>query len=74
MLTDQRGRYEFETIMPASYPDSTIAKHIHMTVTGRNRTEDSIDSILFEGDKFLTAQDRAIRKGGRSCIEIIERK
>ncbi len=64
MLTDERGRYEFESIMPASYPDSTIAKHIHMTVTGLDKKEDSIDLILFEGDRFLTASERIPRKGG----------
>ena len=64
MLTDERGRYEFESILPASYPDSTIAKHIHMTLTTIDKTEESVDSILFEGDKFLTARDRAINRGG----------
>ena len=64
MLTDARGRYELETIMPASYPESTTAKHIHMTVTGAERKEDWIDSILFEGDRFLTASERFPRKGG----------
>ena len=64
MLTDERGRYEFETILPASYPNSTIAKHIHMTVTTAEQKEDSVDSILFEGDRFLTARDREIHRGG----------
>lgn len=64
MLTDQRGRYEFESILPASYPDSTIAKHIHMTLTTIDKTEESVDSILFDGDKFLTERDRAINRGG----------
>lgn len=64
ILTDPKGKYEFETIMPASYPDSTIAAHIHMTVTTVNHKEDWIDSILFEGDRFITAREREIRKGG----------
>ena len=64
MLTDDHGRYEFESIIPASYPNSTIAKHIHMTVTGVDLREDYVDSILFEGDRFLTAADRTIRRGG----------
>ena len=64
MLTDERGRYEFETIMPASYPNSTIAKHIHMTLTTLDRKEESVDSILFDGDRFLTARDREINRGG----------
>ncbi len=64
MLTDECGRYEFESILPASYPDSTIAKHIHMTLTTLDKREESVDSILFEGDRFLTARDREIHRGG----------
>ncbi len=64
MLTDERGRYEFESILPASYPNSTIAKHIHMTVTTIDKKEEWADSILFDGDKFLTARDREIQRGG----------
>jgi protocatechuate 3,4-dioxygenase beta subunit len=64
MLTDSNGRYEFESILPASYPNSTIAKHIHMTVTTENKREDWVDSILFDGDRFLTARDRTITRGG----------
>lgn len=64
MLTDDRGRYEFESILPASYPNSTIAKHIHMTLTTIDKKEESVDSILFDGDKFLTARDREINRGG----------
>ena len=64
MLTDAKGRYEFESILPASYPNSTIAKHIHMTVTTLDKREESADSILFDGDRFLTARDREINRGG----------
>ena len=64
MLTDERGRYEFESILPASYPNSTIAKHIHMTLTTVDKKEESVDSILFDGDRFLTSRDREIHRGG----------
>lgn len=64
MLTDEKGRYEFESILPASYPNSTIAKHIHMTLTTVDMKEESVDSILFDGDKFLTSRDREIHRGG----------
>lgn len=68
MLTDERGRYEFETIMPASYPNSTIAKHIHMTLTTLEKKEESVDSILFDGDRFLTSPDREIQRGGFDSV------
>ena len=66
MLTDARGRYEFRSIRPASYPNTTFAAHVHMTVTAADRREDWIDSILFEGDRFISAREReeAGRRGG----------
>ncbi|HEV7646249.1 MAG TPA: hypothetical protein VGO50_20105 [Pyrinomonadaceae bacterium] len=58
MLTGADGRYEFSSIRPASYPDSTIPQHVHMTLTGKIRREDSVDSILFADDKFVNAETR----------------
>jgi protocatechuate 3,4-dioxygenase beta subunit len=73
MLTDEHGRYEFESIMPASYPNSTIAKHIHMTVTGRDVREDWVDSILFEGDRFITSRERVATRGGFNPVLTMEK-
>lgn len=76
LLTDARGRYEFRTIRPASYPNTTISSHVHMTVTGTDFREDWIDTILFEGDKYLTAAERARagRKGGFNPILTLEKQ
>jgi protocatechuate 3,4-dioxygenase beta subunit len=75
MLTDKQGRYEFSSIKPAAYPNRTFAAHVHMTLTSKNFREDSIDSILFEGDKFLTAEDRSLsgKKGGFNPILKLEK-
>lgn len=75
LLTDERGRYEFRSIRPASYPNSTISAHIHMTVTGKDFREDWIDSILFEGDRFISARERetAGRRGGFNPIVKLEK-
>jgi len=75
MLTDDKGRYEFRSIRPASYPNSAQSQHVHMTVTGVNRKEDWIDSILFEGDKFITARERetAGEKGGFNPIVTLQK-
>ena len=75
MLTDARGRYEFRSIRPASYPNSTQSQHVHMTLTGTNFREDWIDSILFEGDRFLTMRERenAGKKGGFNPIVTMEK-
>jgi len=74
MLTDANGKYEFTSIRPASYPDSTIAAHVHMTLTTTTLRENSVDSILFEGDKFITARERSdIGKGGFNPILKMEK-
>lgn len=75
LLTDKQGRFEFRTIKPASYPNTTISSHIHMTLTGKDFREDWVDSILFEGDRFLTAQERkrAGRRGGFNPILTLEK-
>jgi len=74
LLTRADGRYEFTSIKPAPYPNRTEAAHIHMTLTGTNFNEDSIDSILFEGDTFITPRERdmAGRKGGFHPIVKLE--
>ena len=70
MLTDAKGRYEFASIRPASYPNSTQSQHVHMTITTLDSREDWIDSILFEGDKFLTERERRSsgKRGGFNPI------
>ena len=75
MLTDESGRYEFRSIRPASYPNTTFAAHIHMTNTGVDRKEDWIDAILFEGDKFISPREREMagKKGGFQPILKLEK-
>lgn len=58
MLTDAQGRYEFSSVRPASYPNSAVPQHVHMTLTGKDRREDWIDSIWFADDKFVTQVTR----------------
>lgn len=75
LLTDAKGRYEFASIRPASYPNSTQSQHVHMTVTTLDSREDWIDSILFEGDQFLTARERQSsgNRGGFNPIVTLEK-
>jgi protocatechuate 3,4-dioxygenase beta subunit len=58
MRTDRRGRYEFRTIRPASYPGQSVAAHIHMGV-GTPGFQEAIEDIHFEGDPLLTPSMRA---------------
>lgn len=70
ILTNKDGRYAFVTIKPAPYPVQRFAAHIHMTVTTPSAREDWIDSILFEGDRLISAREReeAGRRGGFNPI------
>jgi len=75
MLTDAKGRYEFQTIKPAPYPENRFAAHIHFTLTSTTLKEDWIDSILFEGDTLITAREREMAgsKGGFNPIVKLEK-
>ncbi len=75
MLTDAKGKYEFRSIRPASYPNTTFAAHVHMTLTGKNFKEDWIDSILFEGDRFISQREREMagKRGGFNPILKLEK-
>jgi protocatechuate 3,4-dioxygenase beta subunit len=53
MLTGKDGKYEFETIRPAPYPDSDNPAHIHVTVTAPGYDEYWIESFKFVGDPLL---------------------
>jgi protocatechuate 3,4-dioxygenase, beta subunit len=75
MLTGTDGRYEFRTIKPASYPDSTIAAHIHAYVSAPGFTEYWIDNFEFQGDPFIAAetQKNALSKGRLASILTLTR-
>lgn len=75
MLTDAKGKYEFSSIRPASYPNSTQSQHVHMTITTPDSQEYWIDSILFEGDRFLTTRERegSGKRGGFNPIVSLEK-
>jgi protocatechuate 3,4-dioxygenase beta subunit len=75
LLTDPQGRYEFSSIRPASYPNSTIAAHVHMTLTTADAREDWVDSILFKGDRFISTRERedAGKRGGfQPIVELVK--
>jgi protocatechuate 3,4-dioxygenase beta subunit len=76
MLTDKQGRYAFNTIKAAPYPENRWAAHIHMTVTTEKMREDWIDSILFEGDRLIYAGERsnAGKRGGFNPIVTLTKR
>jgi protocatechuate 3,4-dioxygenase beta subunit len=63
--TDDRGRYRFDTIRPASYPERNTPAHIHMHVIEASRCTYYIESIQFDDDPLLSPDDRAAAREGR---------
>jgi protocatechuate 3,4-dioxygenase beta subunit len=59
--TDSDGRFEFETIRPAPYPNRSTAAHVHLAIetTGVPRQD---AGLLFEDDSLLTPSERAQSK------------
>jgi protocatechuate 3,4-dioxygenase beta subunit len=69
--TDAAGRYRFDTIRPAGYPDTDIPVHIHMQVLEPGCCEYTIDEINFDDDPRLTAEKREQELHGMGGIGIV---
>jgi protocatechuate 3,4-dioxygenase beta subunit len=55
LITDHNGAYSFYTNRPASYPNSNIAQHIHITVKEPFKNEYYIDDFYFSDDPYVTS-------------------
>lgn len=55
--TDASGRFVFDTIRPAPYPDRSIAAHVHVCVEPGDGSRRTLKDVLFEGDPLLAASD-----------------
>lgn len=68
--TGKDGRYTFYTFRPASYPNTTISQHIHVTIKEPDKNEYYIDDFLFEDDPYLTERERSRRpnRGGNGIF------
>ena len=70
MKTGPDGKYEFQTIRPAPYPDNSAPAHIHGHISAPNFPEYPI-IYYFEGDKLITEQNRSElnnHRGGTASI------
>jgi protocatechuate 3,4-dioxygenase beta subunit len=56
VATDARGRYTFDTIRPANYPNTTVPAHIHTHVIERGCGTYYIDELVFTDDPKLTPE------------------
>ncbi len=68
--TNDDGKYTFYTFRPASYPNTKIQQHIHITVKEPSRNEYYIDDYVFEDDPFLTdtERNRKRKRGGSGIV------
>jgi protocatechuate 3,4-dioxygenase beta subunit len=73
LKTNANGFYQFYTLKPASYPNSNIPKHIHITVKEPDKNEYYIDEYLFDDDPFLTQSERDKQegRGGTGIIKLL---
>jgi protocatechuate 3,4-dioxygenase beta subunit len=74
MKTNNKGEYKFFTLKPAPYPGANIPAHIHPVIKEPGKNEYWIDEYLFEGDKFITAEERKKQeqRGGNGIISLQE--
>jgi protocatechuate 3,4-dioxygenase beta subunit len=72
MKSDEKGRYKFTTIRPASYPQGRNPQHIHPIIYDPDKGYYWIDEYLFEDDPYLTAAERAAQpgRGGSGIIRL----
>jgi len=61
-LTDDRGRYTFDTIRPGAYPDRREPEHIHMVVIEPGCATYLVEDIHFRDDPLLDTIPSARRE------------
>lgn len=70
--TGADGRYTFNTIKPAPYPDRTMPAHVHLFVGEPGRRPYYIDDVVFEGEFGVTAAYRKAceLRGGDGVVRL----
>ncbi|WP_291839079.1 hypothetical protein [Brevundimonas sp.] len=72
--SDAQGRYAFDTIKPAPYPDMTMPAHVHLFLREPGRRPYYIDDVVFDGEFGVDAAYRARQEGrGGSGIVRLDR-
>lgn len=70
-VSDDEGRYRFDTIRPASYPTRDVPEHIHMHVVEPGCSTYYIDDVMFTDDPLLTPAQRRAHASGRGGSGIV---
>ncbi len=70
--TDAEGRYAFDTIKPAPYPDMMGPAHVHLFVQEPGRRPYYVDDVVFEGEFGVTPayRARAELRGGDGVVTL----
>ena len=70
--TDAAGRYAFDTIKPAVYPDRTMPAHVHLFLREPGRRPYYIDDVVFDGEFGVDAayRARAELRGGSGIVRL----
>lgn len=72
--TDTNGRYRFDTIRPAGYPNSNIQQHVHMHIIEPGCCTYYIDEMVFTDDPRLTPEVRRNVSEGRGGNGVVTPK
>lgn len=70
--TGPSGSYTFYTIIPASYPGTSIEAHIHPVIKEQGLSYYYIDEYLFDDDPYLheNVRNRSDPRGGSGIIKL----
>lgn len=71
VITDEKGAYSLYTNRPASYPNTRIPQHIHLTIKEKNTIPYYIDAVHFIDDPALTQSEKSELKnrGGSGLVD-----
>lgn len=61
-ITDGEGRFTFQTIRPASYPNATVPQHVHLHLEGPNLPRRWTTELQFDDDPKIGAREREASK------------
>jgi len=71
--TDADGRYAFDTIKPAPYPDRTMPAHVHLYIAEPGRRPYYVDDVVFAGEFGVTPAYRVRQelRGGSGIVACV---
>jgi protocatechuate 3,4-dioxygenase, beta subunit len=72
--TDDKGRYRFLTVRPASYPNSSNPQHIHAILKEPGKGEYWIDEYHFDDDPlYADPGSNEAPRGGKGLLHLVNK-